>query len=265
MLNAESTNDYYRYMRETLDNIALFIIELEEDYTVDSQLFMGRNGSTYFEEEFLKPLIRKHNEKLVEMVNDSSTVKNYHLLGINASQNVDESAERSMADMTLTIRRAADNRIYEEFINIKATSGNKNDNVGGWESLNYVLYGSIGKNIVKRSDMLDKISTTAFSTQLHDYFLWVFQKNNTMMSEIMRSSAVHSMLATSLDSFAINMSQSYPVQFNCHKARDIVFTKDYTIVDARKAFAYKILERGIIFHQKQLLSWSKAVKSMNFS
>ena len=255
-------NDYYKMVRESLKMIAGIIAEEEGAVAVDNSLFFGRSGSSYFEDDFLKPLIRKHNDKFAERINAALSDNCFKFVRIDAPESVNEALMRTVADVSVFIERP-NGEITEEYINVKATAGNTADNVGSWESLNHVLYGYDSSVAKQRNVLLNKLAVEPVNDSLSDYFLWVFNKNGTTVEELMNTCETHSMLGSSLSAFRVNMSQNYPVQFNCHSAEEIVFEEGTTIEEIKSALVAKILSAGIKFHEKQLEMWSNAYEALD--
>lgn len=267
VLNTPDTNtinDYYSIVRGSLRMIAEIISEEEGNSPVDNSLFFGRSGSSYFEDDFLKPLIRKYNDKFATRVNAAFSDNRYKFVRIDAPESINEALMRSVADVSVFIQHP-DGKITEEYVNIKATAGNTADNVGSWESLNHVLYGSDSTVVKQRNGLLNKIATEPLNDNLSDYFLWVFNKNGSTVEELMNNCGTHSMLGSSLSAFRINMSQNYPIQFNSHVAEEIVFEDETTIQEIKSALLRKIFEAGIKFHEKQLEMWSNAYQTLEQS
>lgn len=255
-------NDYYKAVRESLKMIAGIIAEEEGVVSVDNSLFFGRSGSSYFEDDFLKPLIRKHNDKFAERINAALSDNCFKFVRIEAPESVNEALMRTVADVSVFIERP-NGEITEEYINVKATAGNTADNVGSWESLNHVLYGYDSSVAKQRNVLLNKLAVEPVNDSLSDYFLWVFNKNGTTVEELMNTCETHSMLGSSLSAFRVNMSQNYPIQFNCHSAEEIVFEEGTTIKEVKSALVAKILSAGIKFHEKQLEMWSNAYEALD--
>lgn len=256
-----SVKNYYEIIRTSLNVITATIGAREGDTSVDSTLFSGRKGSAYFEDDFLKPLIQKHEQELLERINDQLSHNPYKFIRVDASESTNEAQSRSIADVSVFIQR--EEKATEEYINIKATAGNTADNVGSWESLNHVLYGHESSVVKQRSALLKKIADTPLNDSISDYFLWVFNKNEPTVKKIMDSASVHSMLGSSLSSFYINMSQNYPVQFKSHNAEQLLFDDNTDIKELKKQLSMKILESGKKFHEEQSKIWTQAYKALS--
>lgn len=262
--NSRTTNDYYESIRISLKTIGKVIADEEKDLIINLKAFTGRKGSSYFEDDFLKPLIRKHSEQFCEKVSENLKDNSFEFVKIEAPKSFDESSARSFADVSVVIKHP-DGAISEEYVNIKATSGNTADNVGSWQSLNHVLYGNKNKIVKNRTQLLERIANEPLGDQLSDYFLWVFNKSGPKSDDLLRNASVHSMLGSSLKDFKINMSQNYPIQFNSHRAEQVLFDDTFTITTARNELLKKILSNGIEFYGNQLGLWTKALKSLEQS
>lgn len=256
-----SVKDYYEIIRTSLNVVTTVISEREGDAPVNNALFSGRNGSTYFEDDFLKPLIQKHEQELSERIHNQLSHNPYKFIRIDAPESTNEAQSRSIADVSIFIQR--EEKVTEEYINIKATAGNTADNVGGWESLNHILYGHESSVVKQRSALLKKITDTPLNDSISDYFLWVFNKNEPTVKKMMNSASVHSMLGSNLSSFYINMSQTYPVQFKSHNAEQLLFDDNTDIKELKKQLAMKILEGGKKFHEEQSKIWAQAYESLS--
>lgn len=256
--------NYYETIRLSLNTIANTISKNESDLKVDHSVFQGRLGSSFFEDDFLKPLIRKYQKSFKSIVNevlDSAGITDYRYVGIEALENIDEASARTMEDVSIIIQRP-DGRVTKEVVNIKATNGNTSDNVGGWVAIDHVLYGESEKYAKSRNKVLTKIVDTKINNSLNDYFLWVFYKNETTGNLILESSEVHSLLNSNPDAFQVNMSQNFPLQFNSSKAKNTELAKVKTIEELKTAFMIKILDKGAEFHKEQLTLWEQAAKTI---
>lgn len=248
----EVIQQYYSTMRAVLTTLCEVIVERETSLDFDLNLLQGRAGSSYFEESFMKPLLRKHKSHFSNKVNSNLRdlgITKYYYLDVHASENKDESDERKMADVTILLMSS-----YGEIkvpINIKASAGKTADNIGGWQSLDWALFGNEGKPAKTRAKVMSKISKQPISEELYDYFLWVFDKSYSTPKEILESSQVHSFFSTSLESFVFNANQSFPVQFRCHSAQHIEDWSEGILV-VKKQFSNKIAEE-YIKHAKKLL------------
>ena len=256
--------NYYKTVELSLNTIAYTISEHETNLNVDSSKLQGRLGSSFFEDDFLKPLIRKYSKLFKKLVNDKLDehgITDYRFVSIDAPENTDEAAARTMEDVAAYIQRP-DGTITKEIINIKATNGNTADNVGGWVALDHVLYGESEKYAKTRKQVLEKISNTTLNDSLNDYFLWVFYKNEPTGNLILNSSSVHSMLNSNPESFQVNMSQTFPLQFNSHKAHTVKTSDTFNIEKLKHDFMLKILDKGIDFYREQLELWEQAATAI---
>lgn len=237
--------DYYTAMSVILKTIIETIVEKSNGIDVETKNLTGRNGSTYFEDEFLKPLIREFDEHYSTVVNDALRVHDLdhiRFIRIDASENIDESSARTMEDVSVYIE--FNNEIHQERINVKATNGQGYDNVGGWEGFAYAIYGDQEDTIKNEQTFVNKIqSGIIIDNELHDYFLWVFNKSFDNGTEIIESHEVHSLLSTSLNSFTVNMSQSFPLQFKSSKATAIDYSKT-TVAQTKTAMISKIFTKS---------------------
>lgn len=222
--NDELSDEYYRTVEIVLNTTACCIAEVEKfERTVFS--FSGRNGSTSFEDDFLKPFIRKHKHlilKKVEKALKEERLSHWELFDIVADENIDESGARSMEDVALVLRRP-NGLLVEEAINVKATLGGTADNVGGWISLDRALFGNSpdGKYMKQRGTFLKKVANEPITDSLSDYFLWVFTKLDNPVG-VLKSSRVYSFFGTSLDAFVINKNQPFPLQFRSKGAKTLI-------------------------------------------
>lgn len=256
--------NYYKTIRLSLNTISSIISENETELQVSQKKLQGRLGSSFFEDEFLKPLIRKHNALFEEAINkklDEAGITDYRFVSIEALENTDEASARTMEDASIFIQRP-DGKVTKEVINIKATNGNTADNVGGWVALDHMLYGESEKYAKSRNKVLEKIINTKISNNISDYFLWVFYKNEETGNKILESSDVHSLLSSSTESFQVNMSQNFPLQFNSSRAEELNLADIKKIEELKTRFMLKILEKGIEFHKAQLDLWEKAAESI---
>lgn len=256
--------NYYKTVRVCLNTIARIISDNEPGLSVSVEKFQGRLGSSYFEDGFLKPLLRKHSHLFEECINeelDSVGVYDYRFVYIEALDNVDEASARTMEDVSLFIRRPS-GVVSKEIINIKATNGNTADNVGGWVALDHMLYGPSDNYARTRNKVLEKIATTKINNTLNDYFLWVFYKNMSGGNAILESSSVHSLLSSSPDSFKINMSQNFPLQFNSSRAKILDLTQVQSIEELKSQFILKMLGKGMEFYKTQFDLWEKAAQAL---
>lgn len=207
--------DYYSTIQKTLTITAQEIKKSNIAY--DYCDYAGRIGSTRFE-SMIKACIRENMDSILYAVNKNLS-NGWVLENIDASENLDDTSERSMSDITLTIIRPDKSRTVEH-VNIKATAGKTADNVGGWASLYYSFYGVVKPNASK-SFVLNEFSINPpLFSGLHDYFLWVFNKKSDSFTILCDSSSVHSYF-TSVGGFVVNISQSFPLQFNAHNAKII--------------------------------------------
>lgn len=222
--NDELSDEYYRTVETVLNTTAHCIAGLERfEKTVFS--FSGRNGSTSFEDNFLKPFIRKHKQSILKEVKKAlkkAELSHWELFDIVADENTDESGARSMEDVSLILRRP-NGLLVEEAINVKATLGGTADNVGGWIALDRALFGNSpdGKYMKQRGTFLKKVSDEPITDSLSDYFLWVFTKLDDPV-DVLKSSHVHSFFGTSLDAFIINKNQPFPLQFRSKGAKTLI-------------------------------------------
>lgn len=260
-----SPQNYYKAVSVILETIVRVIVENEDEIPVVPARFKGRSGSSYFEDEFLKPLIRKHDNLYYDAVNaelESHGLNDcIRFVSIDASENLDEASARSMEDISVYME--FEGAIHQERINIKATSGNTNDNVGGWEGLAYAVYGDKINPAKTKKAFLEQIQkNTKIDNSLHDYFLWVFQKEEEDGIKILQSGKTYSLLSVSLDSFFVNMKQSFPLQFNHSKAHFYDFSK-ISVFDSKVAMISKILIKSNEYHDKQKEENAKAQNALN--
>ena len=269
--NDELSDDYYQAVTICLNTIARTISELET-FTEKFE-YGGRNGSTSFEDDFLKPLIRKHLLKLYEPVNEALKLfglDSWSLYEVSAEENTDESGARTMEDITIIMRRPS-GELFEEVVNIKATLGNTADNVGGWAAMGRALYGNSpdGKYIRQRVDFFTKVTSTPITDSLSDYFLWVFVKSPDP-HDVLKSSRVSSFFGTNADAFYVNKNQPFPLQFKGKGACSLVGS-GVTIIERKTNLLSKLhsemaskLTKELDMHQtvlKKILEQQKGVNS----
>lgn len=260
-----SPQNYYQAVSVILETVVSVIVENENDIPVISERFKGRSGSSYFEDEFLKPLIRKHDNLYYDAVNIELKSRGLNdsirFISIDASENLDEASARSMEDISVYME--FEGSVHQERINIKATSGKTSDNVGGWEGLSYAVYGNQINPVKTRKAFLEQIQKNIkIDNSLHDYFLWVFKKNEKTGREILQSSKTYSLLNVSLDSFFVNMNQAFPLQFNHSKAEFYDFSK-ISVSDSKVAMISRILMKSNEYYERQKEENLKAQNALN--
>lgn len=260
-MDIEQVNDYYDAVTLSLDAIGSVISANEGEYVIDNSKLSGRDGSSYFEDVLLKPLLRKYSDVVADEANKALQGNMFRFVSVSAPESNSEAQKRSLADISIFLEHP-DGIIREELINVKATNGNSADNVGSWASLNHVLYGDVGKLETKRTSVIEKLGSVELPDNLNDYFLWVFKKNVSSVEDLFARSSVHSMLATNFDAFKVNMSQNYPLQFNSSKAVRVVFSDDVVFTDVKRDFVVEILRRGSQFYEAQVDLWGGAVESL---
>lgn len=257
--NDEISDGYYRAVEIVLNTIAKTISAREK--ITKKFVYSGRNGSSSFEDHFLKPLIRKHIDTLYEPINEAlsdADLTGWSLYEISAEENLNDANARTMEDIAIVLRRP-NGFLVEEAVNIKATLGNTADNVGGWISMDRALFGnsSDGKYAKQRSEFLDKIAVTPITDSLSDYFLWVFPKLDNG-NDVLNSSHVSSYFGTTPDAFYVNKNQSFPLQFNNKNAYSLIGS-GIPIIDRKVTLLAKLhsemskkLSKELSMHEKAL-------------
>lgn len=257
--NDEISDGYYEAVEIVLNTIAK-TISVREEFT-EKFSYSGRSGSSSFEDDFLKPLIRKHITTLYEPVNEAlsdAELIGWSLYEISAEENLNDANARTMEDISIILRRP-NGLLVEEAVNIKATLGNTADNVGGWISMDRALFGNSidGKYAKQRSEFLDKITVTPITDSLSDYFLWVFSKLDNG-NDVLNSSHVSSYFGTTPDAFYVNKNQSFPLQFNNRNACSLIGS-GIPIIDRKATLLTKLhsemskkLSKELNMHEKAL-------------
>lgn len=251
LINHEHENAAYDAVSIALLETCELLAENERGDSFHASDFTGRNGSTRFEDEFLKPRIRKNHHLLHERINEklSSVANDWEFVNLDAQENVSEADARSMSDMDLYLR-SSQGEVIEVPINIKATAGKTADNVGGWAAIGHVFYGGNGKHIKRREEVKSKLALEEPDKGFHDYFLLTFDKNSTSAASLLRSATVNSILGSSLNAFKINMAQPFPLQFNSHQAQRVRFSEGYRIAQAQE----NLLNRLALAHIKHYVT-----------
>lgn len=243
---------YYDVMNTVLSTIIDVIIANEDKIHVDKSSLLGRKGSIYFEDDFLKPLIREYDHLYHKEVNKALSNNGYsravEFVKVYADENNDEASMRTMEDIAVGL--IFDGSYHKERINVKATVGDTADNVGGWSALSYATWGEIGLFAKTKTKFKEAATTIPLTDSLHDYFLWVFYKGEDDGRDILLSQSLHSFLGTSLDAFTINLSQSFPVQFSSKKAVSKDFV-DHTIVEAKRDFIMMVFNKIEEYRRKE--------------
>lgn len=255
-------DEYYQAISIALNSIAAVIADSS---SLGHFSFVGRDGSSSFEDNFLKPLIREFRSVLYEPVNNSLErhgLSHWEFIDIFAEEDLNESSARTMEDVSIIMRRP-NGLLFEEAVNIKATLGNNADNVGGWVSIDRAVFGNSpdGKYARQRGAFLKKVTTTKITDSLSDYFLWIFIKSGNG-HEVMYSSHVNSFFGTNTDSFIINKNQSFPLQFNTRTAVDMSGS-GLNIVTRKTRLLHKVHSEMVQKLSQEVESHQAALNAIN--
>lgn len=246
-------SEYYEVVTDTLHIISETI-----SHPVDAFAYGGRSGSKQFEELEVKSHIRTHHEDIIEAVN-ATLREDLTLDRISATENIGESADRTMEDISLhfTETIGEEKHAIDVPINIKFVKGSSADNVGGWGCLNFSLYGDYSVNT--KVKLLERIATESFTTEPSDYFLWVFLKTEGA-DDIIKNAKVYSLIGTTEAAIVINPVQPFPLQFASHKAPqeyECIIDED-TLLKRREALWSIIRTKVTNNLEKQIILWKKA-------
>lgn len=237
-------NNYYESVETSLNIISQMI--QKQEFTYSENDYIGRDGSSRFE-DFVKTAINKDKENIISECNKN--LKDVKVISIDSYISDNESDNRRMEDMSFILEDSYGNQ-SEIMINIKATSGNTADNVGGWASFGRALYGDEAAKLSAKQ-ILEKTKTEPLENTLNDYFLWVFNKKSDK-DNIFSSSKIFSYFATDLDHFKINMHQPFPLQFKSTGATNKPFTSTDSLIERKKALVSKIKTEGKKFYLAKL-------------
>lgn len=255
--------DYYGAMQIVLNCTASVIQERETDLSINQKDLYGRGGSIHFEENFLKPLIRKHKDYFYDRINREleEAGNSWKFLGILADETTTEADKRAIYDIRVLLE-TPEGKASREYVNVKLTLGNTADNVGGWGALDHVIYGNTGNLALTQKAIREKIlRKEPFATEPSDYFLWVFNKTHDTGKEILASNGVYSLLGSS-GGFTFNMKQSFPVQFNSSKS--VPFQEwDGTLEDEKKKFLKWLFSKQNAYHELNKAETDKVISELD--
>lgn len=268
-----SHKQFYEVMN--ISSAVIFDVLIEEEKSNATLIpfsLNGRNGSTQFEEELLKPAIRKNESVITERIKEKLEISGlpFSLIFLDAGGNQSEADVRSFDDMSM-IFADVNGKEYFYPINIKITNGNSADNVGGWMAMDFAIFGNPDTNsnipvmrkvATLKSTFMKKMIEGTMSSDMSDYFLFVFKKLPTFL-EILESAKVFSLLSVEPESFNINMSQSLPIQFNSDAAIKIPSDSDTSLLQRRENLMNMLLAEMNKKLSKELQTINDAQKAIN--
>jgi hypothetical protein len=214
-------SDYAIYQTEAirvLDGIGK-LIELtpeNEKYAKgESAKFLGREGATYFEKAFLKPILfGDRKAEFIDTMNGAadSKLKLVDIVDPEAGYiGQGDGSNRTFSDIDLILSDKNGN-VSSLPVNIKATNGGSADNVGGWAAFEFIMFGNV-RSSPSKSKTLARITPESIkaTTVSSDYFLWSFLKSGDKPF-----TSAHSISLFEYDPtfFSFNASQSFPLQAN---------------------------------------------------
>lgn len=240
---ASSYNSYHEETVRILETMSSSVLELPESKTFalgQEKKFTGRDGATFFEKNFLKPILFGNKEGFIESVNKDSKFKLLNIIDMEDEQDGTDTKNRTFADIAL---RISDENGKTSLIpvNIKSTLGSSSDNVGGWAAFQFMMAGKSKGKGAQKGNTLDKTTpdSIAAATGASDYFLWSFNKGE---SKPFDSAHAVSLLQFSLKQFRFNGVQSFPIQADVGKlvnARSVL-DKTKTIADRRTEWCVQL-------------------------
>jgi hypothetical protein len=214
-------SEYATYQTEAiriLDGIGKLIElapENEKFAKGESAKFLGRDGATYFEKAFLKPILfGERKPEFIENMNSASDSK-FQLVDIVDPEadftGQGDGSNRTFSDIDL-ILKDKDGNVSSLPVNIKATNGGSADNVGGWAAFEFIMFGNV-RSSPSKSKTLARITPESIkaTTVSSDYFLWSFLKGGEKPFHTAHSVSLFEYDPTF---FSFNASQSFPLQAN---------------------------------------------------
>lgn len=237
--------------RTEVQNFLKFLgqkIETHLKGSIFSPLPHGRSGSTYFEQQIIKPYLLKNIDTLIEEYNKNTTFTIKEILGLTESNN--EAANRLWYDI-MVIAISDDGSLVEAPINIKVTDTNSvtSDNIGGWAILGWCLYGNA--NATSETALFSKIiSGEPFQTNGNDYYIWTFYKDKNRPSP--EAPTLFSVLDIEPTAFTFNRSQSFPVQINARKLMNSAHSDSMSYASRQQALVRWLLIKIISAYKNKL-------------